>query len=64
MNELTRNALYKFLLSQQVEIQAALDQDDNSPEAEVRRGQWAMAQKIMEHFELGKELGEMGKELH
>jgi hypothetical protein len=64
MNELTRNALYKFLLPQQVEIQAALDQDNQGPEAEVRRGQWAMAQKIIEHFELGRELREMGKELH
>jgi hypothetical protein len=64
MNELTRNALYKFLLTHQVEIQAALDNDNEGPEAEVRRGQWAMTQMIIEHYELGKELGKMGKELH
>jgi len=64
MNELTWNAPYKILLSQQVEIQVALDNDDEGPEAEVRRGQWAMAQKVILHFELGKDISEMGSELH
>ena len=53
MKELTRTALYGYLLAEQGKIQSALDEDAEGPNAEIRRGAWAMAQRIIEDFELG-----------
>jgi hypothetical protein len=59
MKELTRTALYEYLLAEQGKIQSALDEDDQGPNAEIRRGAWAMAQRIIEDFGLRPENEEM-----
>jgi hypothetical protein len=60
MKELTRTTLYKYLLAEQGKIQSSLDEDDEGPNAEIRRGAWAMAQRIIEDFKLGP----ASKDLH
>ena len=60
MKKLTRIALYEYLLAEQGKIQSALDQDSEGPLAEVQRGAWAMAQRIVEDFKLGPK----NKDLH
>jgi hypothetical protein len=59
MKELTRPALYTYLLKEQAKIQSALDDDADGPNAEIRRGAWAMAQRIVEDFGLRPEHEEM-----
>jgi hypothetical protein len=59
MKELTRPALYNYLLKEQAKIQSALDDDADGPNAEIRRGAWAMAQRIVEDFGLRPEHEEM-----
>jgi hypothetical protein len=41
-------------------VQTALEEEAEGPSAELRRGAWAMAQRIIERFELGPK----GSELH
>jgi len=60
MKELTRTVLYEYLLAEQEKIQASLDEDGDGSNAEIRRGAWAMAQRIIEDFTLGPK----GKEVH
>ena len=56
---MTRSVLYRFLITEQARIQAALDEIKHGPEADVIRGQWAMTQEIIEQFNLGYELGKL-----
>ena len=59
MKELTRPALYNYLFAEQGRIRSALDENEEGPESEVLRGQWAMAQKVIEDFGLRPEIEEM-----
>lgn len=59
MKELTRLTLYNYLFAEQGRIRAALDENEEGPESEVLRGQWAMAQRIIEDFRLRPEHEEM-----
>jgi hypothetical protein len=53
VEELTRSALYQYLLTEQGKIQSALNEDSDGPNAEIRLGDRAMAQRIIEDFKLG-----------
>jgi hypothetical protein len=55
MKEFTRPALYNYLLKEQGKIQAALEEEDEGPNAEIRRGAWAMAQRIIEDLSVGRQ---------
>jgi len=57
--EVTYSKLYQFLLKEQARIRGSLDQNEEGPEAELLRGQWAMAQRIIEDFALRPEIEEM-----
>ena len=59
MNELTRQSLYQYLLDIQAKIQSVLEVDEESHDVESLRGQWAIAQKIIEHFGLGPDSVDM-----
>jgi len=59
MKEFPRPALYNSLFAEQGRIRASLDENEEGPESEVLRGQWAMAQKIIEDFGLMPEIEEM-----
>ena len=52
MKELTRTTLYNYLLREQYRIHASLEVNEDRPESESLRGQWAMAQRIIEGFGL------------
>jgi len=59
MTELTRPTLYNHLFAEQGRIRASLDENEEGPESEVLRGQWTMAQKIIEDFGVRPEIEEM-----
>ena len=59
MKELTRPALYNYLFAEQGRIRASLDENEDGPESEVLRGQWTMAQKVIQDFGLRPENEEM-----
>ena len=56
---MTPTDLYKFLLAEQVRINASLEEIKDGDGAEVLRGQWAMTQMIIEKFGLGPNSGEL-----
>jgi hypothetical protein len=58
VKELTRASLYNYLLVEQRKIQSALDEDDEGPNSEIRRGARAMAPRIIKGCTLGRESNE------
>ncbi len=56
---MTPSDLDKFLLGEQARINAALEEIERGPDAEVLRGQWTMTQTIIEEFDLGPNSGEL-----
>ena len=60
MKKLSSTELYQYLMNEQAKIQEALEEEAEGPSAELRRGAWAMSQRIVERFELGPK----GNELH
>jgi len=59
MKELTRPTLYNYLLYEQGRIRASLEENEDRPESEALRGQWAMTQRIIGDFGLRPEIEEM-----
>jgi len=51
--------MYNYLFAEQGRIRSALDENEEGPESEVLRGQWAIAQKVIEDFGLRPENEEM-----
>lgn len=60
MTKLTGTELYQHPMNEQAKIKDALEEESEGPSAELRRGAWSMAQRIIERFELGPK----GDELH
>jgi hypothetical protein len=58
--ELTRQNLYQYLIDTQAHINAALEEvGGDGPDTKSLRGQWAIAQKIIEHYGLGPDSGDL-----
>jgi len=60
VKKLSGTELYQSLMNEQAKIRDAPEEEAEGPSAELRRGAWSMAQRIIERFELGPK----GNELH
>jgi hypothetical protein len=58
LKELTIESLYRYLLATKESIETSVEKTKKGPEFEALRGQWIMAQMIIDHFALKPESAE------